>query len=120
LTLVRRLLGISLSRGAAPSPLVLENRRWLTRTSSRQSFRIISKKQSGQSLGSAPSTTRTRRRFSAGEQKTAKVTQLLEESRRDNPLIRDRLDREAETMAQPADPKSVLDAIKETRRVDAG
>lgn len=49
-----------------------------------------------------------------GEQKTAKVIQLLEESRRDNPLIRDRLDREAETMAQPADPKSVLDAIKET------
>jgi len=49
-----------------------------------------------------------------GEQKAAKVIQLLEESRRDNPLIRDRLDREAETMAQPADPKSVLDAIKET------
>jgi uncharacterized membrane protein len=49
-----------------------------------------------------------------GEQKTAKVIQLLEEARRDNPLIRDRLDREAETMAHPADPKSVLDAIKET------
>ena len=48
------------------------------------------------------------------EQKTAKVIQLLEESRRDNPLIRNRLDPEAETMAQPADPQSVLDAIKET------
>jgi uncharacterized membrane protein len=48
------------------------------------------------------------------EQKTAKVIQLLEESRRDNPLIRDRLDQEAEAMAQPADPKSVLDAIRET------
>ena len=48
------------------------------------------------------------------EQKTAKVIQLLEEVRRDNPLIHDRVDREAEVMAQPADPQSVLDAIKET------
>jgi uncharacterized membrane protein len=48
------------------------------------------------------------------EQKTAKVIQLLEESRRDNPLIRDRVDQEAEAMAQPADPQSVLEAIKET------
>jgi uncharacterized membrane protein len=49
-----------------------------------------------------------------GEQKTAKVIQLLEESRLDNPLIRNRLDPEAEAMAQPTDPKSVLDVIKET------
>ena len=49
-----------------------------------------------------------------GEQKTAKVIQLLEESRRDNPLIRNRVDQVAEAMAQPADPQSVLDAIKET------
>jgi uncharacterized membrane protein len=48
------------------------------------------------------------------EQKTAKVIQLLEESRRDNPLIRNRPDREAESLAQPADPQLVLDAIKET------
>lgn len=48
------------------------------------------------------------------EQKTAKVVQLLEESRRDNPLIRNRVDQEAEAMAQPADPQSLLDAIKET------
>jgi hypothetical protein len=34
--------------------------------------------------------------------------------RRDNPLIHDRVDREAEVMAQPANPQSVLDAIKET------
>ena len=47
------------------------------------------------------------------EQKTAKVIQLLEETRRDNPLIRNRVDQEAEAMAQPADPQSVLDAIKE-------
>jgi hypothetical protein len=42
------------------------------------------------------------------------VKELLEESRRDNPLIRNRVDQEAEAMAQPADPQSVLDAIKET------
>lgn len=48
------------------------------------------------------------------EQKTAKVIQLLEESRRDNPLIRKRIDPEAEAMAQPVDPQSVLDAIRET------
>jgi uncharacterized membrane protein len=48
------------------------------------------------------------------EQKTAKVIQLLEESRRDNPLIRNRVDQEAEAMALPADPQSVLDAIKDT------
>ena len=48
------------------------------------------------------------------EQKTAKVIQLLEESRRDNPLIRNRIDQEADAMAQPADPQSVLNAIKET------
>jgi uncharacterized membrane protein len=47
------------------------------------------------------------------EQKTAKVIQLLEESRRDNPLIRNRVDQEADAMAEPADPSSVLDAIKE-------
>lgn len=49
-----------------------------------------------------------------GEQKTAKVIQLLEEGRRDNPLIHDRVDAEADVMAQPADPQSVLDAIKLT------
>ena len=48
------------------------------------------------------------------EQKTAKVIHLLEESRRDNPLIRDRLDPQADAMAQLADPQLVLDAIKET------
>jgi hypothetical protein len=42
------------------------------------------------------------------------VIQLLEESRRDNPLIRNRIDQEADAMAQPADPQSVLNAIKET------
>jgi uncharacterized membrane protein len=48
------------------------------------------------------------------EQKTAKVIQLLEEYRQDNPLIGDRVDKAAEAMAQPVDPKSVIDVIKET------
>jgi uncharacterized membrane protein len=47
------------------------------------------------------------------EQKIAKVIQLLEESRRDNPNIHDRLDPEAETMGQAADTQSVLNAITE-------
>jgi uncharacterized membrane protein len=47
------------------------------------------------------------------EQKIAKVIQLLEESRRDNPNIRNRLDAEAETMGQAADTQSVLNAITE-------
>jgi uncharacterized membrane protein len=46
------------------------------------------------------------------EQKTAKVIQLLEEFRRDSPQIRDRVDHEATAMSEPADPQSVLDAIK--------
>ncbi len=46
------------------------------------------------------------------EQKTAKVIELLEEMRRDNPALRNRLDAEAAAMAVPADPQAVLDAIK--------
>jgi uncharacterized membrane protein len=48
------------------------------------------------------------------EQKTAKVIELLEESRRDNPLIRNRVDQEADAMAHPADPLSLLETIKDT------
>jgi len=47
------------------------------------------------------------------EQKTAKVIELLEEVRRDNPHIHDRVDQQADAMAQPSDPQQVLDAIKE-------
>jgi uncharacterized membrane protein len=47
------------------------------------------------------------------EQKIAKVIQLLEESRRDNPSMRDRHDPEAETMGQAANTQSVLNAITE-------
>ena len=49
------------------------------------------------------------------EQKSAKIIALLEELRRDNPMIRDRHDAEAEALSTPADPNSVLEAIKESR-----
>ena len=49
------------------------------------------------------------------EQKIAKVVALLEELRRDSPAVRDRVDKLADAMARPADPQSVIDAIKETR-----
>ncbi len=49
-----------------------------------------------------------------GEQKNAKIISLLEELRRDNPLIPNRLDPEAEALSTPADPQAVLDAIQET------
>jgi uncharacterized membrane protein len=48
------------------------------------------------------------------EQKAAKIIQLIEEARRDNPLIANRIDEEAEQMAQPADPQHVLSKIDET------
>ena len=49
-----------------------------------------------------------------GEQKTAKIIALLEEMRRDNPNLRNRVDHEAAAMAVAADPQAVLDAIKES------
>ena len=48
------------------------------------------------------------------EQKGAKIIALMEEMRRDNPLLVNRLDREAEAMARPADPEAVFEAFKET------
>jgi uncharacterized membrane protein len=48
------------------------------------------------------------------EQKTAKIIQLLEESRRENPNSSDRTDHQAEAMAQPTNPHSVLEAIRQT------
>lgn len=48
------------------------------------------------------------------EQKSAKMIELLEELRRDHPLLVDRVDHEANAMAQPADPQAVLDAIKDS------
>ena len=56
------------------------------------------------------------------EQKTAKTIELLEELRRDSPNLRDRVDSEADAMSRPADPQSVLDAIRgagaESERLD--
>jgi uncharacterized membrane protein len=48
------------------------------------------------------------------EQKTAKVIQLLEEFRRDIPLVHNRVDQQADAMAEPVDPQRVVQAIKET------
>jgi uncharacterized membrane protein len=48
------------------------------------------------------------------EQKATKIIQLLEEARRDNPLIHDRFDQEADDMARPSNPETVLAAIAET------
>ena len=46
------------------------------------------------------------------EQKLAKVIQLLEESRRDNPLLDNRVDASAEAMATPVDPLSLGHTVK--------
>lgn len=48
------------------------------------------------------------------EQKAAKIIALLEELRRDNPMIHNRHDEEALALSTPADPQAVLDAIKDT------
>ena len=46
------------------------------------------------------------------EHKIAKVIELLEELRRDSPHVQDRVDRQADQMAQPADAGSVLAASR--------
>ena len=46
------------------------------------------------------------------EHKIAKVIELLEELRRDSPHVQDRVDRQADQMAQPADAASVLAATR--------
>jgi uncharacterized membrane protein len=46
------------------------------------------------------------------EHKIAKVIQLLEELRRDSPHVQDRVDSQAEQMAEPADAGSVLAAVR--------
>ena len=53
-----------------------------------------------------------------GEQKTAKVIAMIEEIRRDDPLLRERQDSEAVAMAHPADPEAVLEAIVTSPRGD--
>ena len=53
------------------------------------------------------------------EQKIAKVVALIEELRQDSPHVRDRVDELADVMSQPADPLSVIDAIKDIRSESA-
>ncbi len=48
------------------------------------------------------------------ERKIAKVIELLEELRRDSPHVADRVDQQADQMAQPADAQSVLAAAQES------
>jgi uncharacterized membrane protein len=51
------------------------------------------------------------------ERKTAKIIELLEEMRRDDPLVLNRVDDAAAAMAKPADPGAVLNAIEEVHRL---
>jgi uncharacterized membrane protein len=53
-----------------------------------------------------------------GEQKAAKMIDLIEELRKDHPNIPDRIDHQAEAMAQPANPETVLDAIKAATKTE--
>jgi uncharacterized membrane protein len=46
------------------------------------------------------------------EEKSSKIIAMLEELRRDLPIVRDKPDLEAEEMSTPADPKAVLSAIE--------
>ncbi len=52
------------------------------------------------------------------EQKIAKVIDLLEEQRRENPLLPTRDDSQARDMAQASDPDHVLDRIIQTHDTD--
>ena len=54
------------------------------------------------------------------EQKSAKIIELLEELRRDDPSITDRPDFHADELSRPADPAAVFDALKETQLPKAG
>ncbi len=51
----------------------------------------------------------------SNDQKIAKIVGLLEESRRDNPNLVNRVDDEADAMSTPSDTEAVLEAIKDLR-----
>ena len=53
------------------------------------------------------------------EIKIAKVIALLEEQRRDNPMLPSRVDAEASRMARPADPATNLDQLDQLDRIIA-
>ncbi len=48
------------------------------------------------------------------EQKASKTIELLEELRRDSPLLHERTDESAETLSTPSDPRMVLEALQES------
>ena len=50
------------------------------------------------------------------EKKIAKLIQLMEEQRRDNPLLPSRADREADEMATATDPRSSLEQLESPSR----
>jgi uncharacterized membrane protein len=52
-----------------------------------------------------------------GDQKSAKIISLLEEMRRDSTTLHNRVDEEAAAMSIPADPQTVLDALKESEEI---
>lgn len=52
------------------------------------------------------------------DQRAATIIQLLEELRRDDPNIRDRIDPDAAAMSEPASPQAVLDALQKTAEAD--
>ncbi len=52
------------------------------------------------------------------EQKTTKLIQLIEELRRDLPMVKNRHDPEAEVLKQPTDPYQVLATMDEMRDTD--
>src|ERR1019366_2230585 len=52
------------------------------------------------------------------EQKTTKIIRLLEELRRDLPMVKDRHDPEAAALQKSTDPEEVLSALKERRDKD--
>lgn len=50
------------------------------------------------------------------EKKIAKVIELLEEQRRDNPMLPSRIDREADAMATATDPRASLEQLEASER----
>ncbi|MGB8299016.1 MAG: hypothetical protein WCG85_26595 [Polyangia bacterium] len=55
------------------------------------------------------------------EHKVAKLIALVEELRRDLPMVRDRIDREADAMQEAVDPNAVIEVLagaSETEPVD--
>ena len=49
------------------------------------------------------------------EQKVSKLIELIEELRRDLPMVKDRRDERAEALQEPADAREMLQALDETR-----